>query len=178
MSETDPREEVVFEAALQLPARERAAYLDRTCAGDAVLRSRVQGLLGAFDRAGGFLNQPAVSTTAGTMVVSLPPAEKPGDRIGRYKLLERIGEGGCGVVYMAEQEEPVHRRVALKLIKPGMDTKSVIARFEAERQALAMMDHPNIARVFDGGVTGERSEVGSQMSDVRCQHPRPPTSDF
>ena len=80
-------------------------------------------------------------------------SEKPGDRIGRYKLLEKIGEGGCGVVYMAEQEEPVRRRVALKVIKLGMDTKSVIARFEAERQALALMDHPNIAKVLDGGAT-------------------------
>jgi serine/threonine protein kinase/WD40 repeat protein len=84
---------------------------------------------------------------------SLTPAEKPGDRIGRYKLLQQIGEGGCGVVYMAEQSEPVRRRVALKVIKLGMDTKQVIARFEAERQALAMMDHPNIAKVFDAGAT-------------------------
>src|SRR5438034_5231321 len=87
----------------------------------------------------------------------LPPgpslAEKPGDRIGHYKLLQQIGEGGCGVVYMAEQEEPVRRRVALKIIKPGMDTKSVIARFEAERQRLALMNHPNIAKVFDAGAT-------------------------
>src|SRR5439155_17478995 len=79
--------------------------------------------------------------------------EKPGDRIGHYKLLQQIGEGGCGVVYMAEQEEPVRRRVALKIIKPGMDTKSVIARFGAEQQALALMDHPNIAKVFDAGAT-------------------------
>ena len=86
-------------------------------------------------------------------VAPLPISEKPGDRIGRYKLLQQIGEGGCGVVYLAEQSEPVRRRVALKVIKPGMDTRQVIARFEAERQALAMMDHPNIAKVFDGGVT-------------------------
>src|SRR3989441_9538971 len=84
---------------------------------------------------------------------SLPSAEKPGDRIGRYKLLEQIGQGGCGVVYVAEQEEPVRRRVALKVIKLGMDTKQVIARFDAERQALAMMDHPNIAKVLDAGAT-------------------------
>src|SRR4029079_14785257 len=88
-----------------------------------------------------------------TIVLSLPPDEKPGDRIGRYKLLPQIGEGGCGVVCMAEQEEPVRRRVALKVIKLGMDTKSVIARFEAERQALAMMDHSNIAKVLDAGAT-------------------------
>src|SRR5712692_2566490 len=79
--------------------------------------------------------------------------EKAGDRIGRYKLLQQIGEGGCGVVYMAQQEESVRRQVALKIIKPGMDTKSVIARFEAERQALALMNHPNIAKVFDAGAT-------------------------
>src|ERR1017187_8712457 len=84
---------------------------------------------------------------------TVPITEKPGDRIGRYKLLERIGEGGCGVVYVAEQTEPVRRRVAIKVIKLGMDTKQVIARFEAERQALAMMDHPNIAKVLDAGAT-------------------------
>ena len=83
----------------------------------------------------------------------IPIAEKSGDRIGRYKLLQQIGEGGCGIVYMAEQEEPVRRRVALKIIKLGMDTKKVIARFEAERQALALMDHPNIAKVLDAGAT-------------------------
>src|SRR3954452_4429827 len=97
--------------------------------------------------------EPAAKPNAGTIVLSLPVTEKPGDMIGRYKLLQQLGEGGCGVVYMAEQEEPVRRRVALKVIKLGMDTKSVIARFEAERQALALMDHPNIAKVFDGGAT-------------------------
>jgi serine/threonine protein kinase/tetratricopeptide (TPR) repeat protein len=97
--------------------------------------------------------EPAAEPNAGTIVLSLPVTEKPGDMIGRYKLLQQLGEGGCGVVYMAEQEEPVRRRVALKVIKLGMDTKSVIARFEAERQALAMMDHPNIAKVLDAGST-------------------------
>src|SRR5205085_1900912 len=95
----------------------------------------------------------AGSTVKNASAVTAPVTEKEGDRIGRYKLLEQIGEGGMGVVYMAEQEEPVRRRVALKIIKLGMDTKSVIARFEAERQALAMMDHPNIAKVHDGGAT-------------------------
>src|SRR6266513_1600222 len=103
----------------------------------------------------------AEDVTAGVPPASeggiLPPgpslAEKPGDRIGHYKLLQQIGEGGCGVVYMAEQDKPVRRRVALKIIKLGMDTKQVIARFEAERQALALMDHPNIARVLDAGAT-------------------------
>src|SRR6516225_9556616 len=88
-----------------------------------------------------------------THVCSTALTEKPGDRIGRYRLLQEIGQGGCGVVYMAEQEEPVRRRVAVKVIQLGMDTKSVIARFEAERQALAMMDHPNIAKVLDAGAT-------------------------
>src|ERR1044071_311182 len=88
-----------------------------------------------------------------TILLNLPVTEQAGDRIGRYKLLQQLGEGGCGIVYMAEQEEPVRRRVAVKVIKLGMDTKSVIARFEAERQALAIMDHPNIAKVFDAGAT-------------------------
>src|ERR1041385_3554994 len=153
MSDADQREEAVFEAALQLPADQRAAYLDQTCAGDADFRRRVEVLLSAFERAGGFLKEPAMPAPARTVAFSLPPTEKPGDRIGRYKLLEQIGEGGCGVVYVAEQEEPVRRRVALKVIKLGMDTKQVIARFEVERQALALMDHPNIARVLDAGAT-------------------------
>ena len=151
MSDAEQREEAVFEAALKLAADERAAYLTKICADDHELRRRVEGLLGAFDRAGGFLNEAALPQSAQTL--SLPTTEKPGDKIGRYKLLEQIGEGGCGVVYVAEQEEPVRRRVALKVIKLGMDTKQVIARFDAERQALAMMDHPNIAKVHDAGST-------------------------
>ena len=146
----EQREEAVFEAALQLSADQRTAYLDHACAGDPELRGRVERLLGAFERASGFMDHPA---TSGRTRLFPVPTEKPGDRIGRYKLLEQIGEGGCGVVYMAEQEEPVRRRVALKVIKLGMDTKQVIARFEAERQALALMDHPNIAKVLDAGAT-------------------------
>jgi serine/threonine protein kinase/Tfp pilus assembly protein PilF len=151
MSDAEQREEAVFEAVLQLSADQRGAYLDQTCAGDADLRRRLDVLLGAFERAGGFMKQPA--SPERTVRLSFTPTEKPGDRIGRYKLLEQIGEGGCGVVYVAEQEEPVRRRVALKIIKLGMDTKQVIARFDAERQALAMMDHPNIAKIHDAGVT-------------------------
>jgi ankyrin repeat protein len=142
------RLEEIFSAARNLPPRERAAFLERACGDDAELRRQADSLLAAHEQLGQFL-QPTVLVPAPNA-----PFEKPGDRIGRYKLLEQIGEGGFGVVWMAEQEEPVRRRVALKIIKLGMDTKDVVARFEAERQALAMMDHPNIASVFDGGATG------------------------
>jgi hypothetical protein len=110
------------------------------------LRQRVEDLLRAHEMAGTFMGSPAAALKRETIPIT--PLEQLGERIGRYKLLQQIGEGGCGVVYMAEQEEPVRRRVALKVIKLGMDTKSVIARFEAERQALALMDHPNIAKVW------------------------------
>ena len=150
-----PPERDIFLGALDQTPAERGAYLDGACVGDGALRQRVEHLLAEQDVLGGFLETPALTPhfgPHGTQVVAAV-TEKPGDRIGRYKLLQMIGEGGCGVVYMAEQEEPVRRRVALKVIKLGMDTKSVIARFEAERQALAMMDHSNIARVFDAGST-------------------------
>jgi len=149
-------EQAVFAEALQCATSEaRAAYLDAACGTDAALRRRVEALLRAAENAGDFLEQPPAGLSGDTESTSLVSEliEKPGDRIGRYKLLEKIGEGGCGVVYMAEQEEPVRRRVALKIIKLGMDTRSVVARFEAERQALALMDHPNIAKVHDGGAT-------------------------
>src|SRR5258708_38733940 len=142
----------VFTQALRLPPEERHCYLSQACKGDGELRSRVEGLLLAYGQAGDFLGRPAAERPRKAAPV-LPAVEKPGDRIGHYKLLQQIGEGGCGVVYMAEQEAPVRRRVALKIIKPGMDTKSVIARFEAERQALALMDHPSIAKAFDAGAT-------------------------
>ncbi len=152
MNDSRDRDVVVFAEVFQLSADERSAYLERACAADEELRQRVERLLKAHDQAGDFLEQPAPEAMPEARI---EPAigEKPGDRIGRYKLLQQIGEGGCGVVYMAEQEEPVRRRVALKIIKPGMDTKSVMARFEAERQALALMDHPNIAKVLDAGAT-------------------------
>ncbi len=152
----NPKSEAeLFDAALDFPnPRERAAYLDKTCAGRPELRQRVDALLAAHDKAAGFLEvRRAQGTSAATVRLNLPAEEKPGDIIGRYKLLQKIGEGGCGVVYMAEQETPVRRRVALKVIKLGMDTKEVVARFEAERQALALMDHPNIAKVLDAGAT-------------------------
>ena len=142
----------VFNVALELPPGQRAAYLEQECAGDAALRKRVEELLAASDATCACLEGAPV-TPPGTFRPAPVPAEKPGDHIGRYKLLEQIGEGGCGVVYVAEQEEPVRRRVAVKVIKLGMDTKSVLARFEAERQALALMDHPNIAKVLDAGAT-------------------------
>jgi eukaryotic-like serine/threonine-protein kinase len=142
-----PSEEVLFTEALRLPtAAARAAYLQAACGDNIDVRQRVEALLRAIGEAGSFQSGPG-----GTVVA--PIIEKPGDHIGRYKLLEKIGEGGCGVVYVADQEEPVRRRVALKVIKLGMDTRSVVARFEAERQALAMMDHPNIARMLDAGTT-------------------------
>ncbi|HEY1376245.1 MAG TPA: serine/threonine-protein kinase [Gemmataceae bacterium] len=144
-------EQSIFLAALDVadPA-ERAAYVDRACSGDAGLRAQVEGLLAAHQQSGGFLEQPALALVT---VDELPAAERPGTVIGPYKLLEQVGEGGFGVVYMAEQVQPMRRKVAVKVLKPGMDTKQVVARFEAERQALALMDHPNIARVLDGGTT-------------------------
>jgi eukaryotic-like serine/threonine-protein kinase len=152
MNDSSNPDVTVFTEAAQLPADRRGVYLDSACGNDRELRQRVEVLLQAHDRIGDFLEQspkkPAMEAKSRASV-----GDKPGDRIDHYKLLQQIGEGGCGVVYMAEQEEPVRRRVALKIIKPGMDTKSVIARFEAERQALALMDHPNIAKVFDAGAT-------------------------
>src|ERR1043165_1118915 len=143
----------IFNEALERPSGEqREQFLKQACGDDDDLRRRVAELIQAHDRASGFLDD-SPPTTKKTIVLTLPDTEKPGDRIGRYKILQQIGEGGCGVVYMADQEVPVRRRVALKVIKLGMDTKSVIARFEAERQALALMDHPNIAKVLDAGAT-------------------------
>jgi serine/threonine protein kinase/tetratricopeptide (TPR) repeat protein len=148
----NPRANELFLKALELRVpSERQQYLDAACAGDAALRAEVQALLEASERAGSFLESPA---PAPDVTVDLPRvSEGPGTVIGPYKLLEQIGEGGFGVVFMAEQTQPVRRKVALKVLKPGMDTHQVVARFEAERQALAIMDHPNIAKVFDGGAT-------------------------
>src|SRR5262245_36145591 len=155
-------EEPIVEAALEMPAPERAAYLDKLCGNDRQLRRLVDALLHAHKNIiSSRITPPCEPPTAGvrlapdarTIAVSVAPVEKPGDRIGRYKLLEQIGEGGFGVVYVAEQGEPVKRKIALKIVKLGMDTRQVVGRFEAERQALALMDHPNIAKVFDGGAT-------------------------
>src|SRR5438445_1868585 len=169
MNGAKQQEETLFDAARKLtdPAQ-RKAFLDAACADSTELRRRLDNLLSAaegaeqfFEESGAALSVPGDTAepapqeghAGGTVRVTLPPEEQPGTRIGHYKLLEKIGEGGCGVVYVAEQEEPVRRRVALKVIKPGMDTRQVVARFEAERQALAMMDHPNIAKVLDAGTT-------------------------
>jgi WD40 repeat protein/serine/threonine protein kinase len=153
MSDVEPREEAIFAAALQLRAGARVAYLDEACGGDPVLRERIEGLLAAFERDDGLLNGPAVPRDPAPRTSPLSLIAQPGEHIGGYRLLQQIGEGGCGVVYMADQTRPVRRRVALKILKPGMDTKQVIARFEAERQALALMDHPHIAKVLDAGAT-------------------------
>jgi serine/threonine protein kinase len=166
---TDPqRVQAVFLAAVESPSPAgRAAVLDRECGPDADLRRRVEALLRANDEPDSVVDRPAADEPpsgtgaftpdpedAGSSAAEQPLAEGPGTRIGPYKLLQPIGEGGMGAVYMAEQEHPVRRRVAVKVIKPGMDTRQVVARFEAERQALALMDHPNIAKVLDAGTTG------------------------
>jgi serine/threonine protein kinase len=150
MAEPPLPEESIFAQALEISsAADRAAFLDRACGHDQTLRAEVEALLRAQDQPGDVLDLPdnRLATT------DLPDCEAPGTVIGLYKLMEQIGEGGMGLVFVAEQQRPVRRKVALKVIKPGMDTRQVIARFEAERQALALMDHPNIAKVLDGGTT-------------------------
>ncbi|MBX9623740.1 MAG: serine/threonine protein kinase, partial [Gemmataceae bacterium] len=150
---------ILCEAVEIADAADRAAYLDRACGPDTALRVRAEALVAAHFRAASrFLERPPAapdSTTPYAPVADDSPAPAAGASIGPYKLRERIGEGGMGLVFVAEQEHPVRRKVALKVIKPGMDSRQVVARFEAERQALALMDHPNIARVFDAGTTPE-----------------------
>ncbi len=160
-------EETLFHLALEAPAGERATFLERTCAGDGALRRRVEALLHAHQNPGGFLQGPPL-TLAATVAAHLAPSDategpgRPGfaapgvgDSVGVYKLLQKLGEGGMGTVWVAEQEQPVKRRVALKLVKPGMDSAQVLRRFEQERQALALMDHTNIARALDAGTTAD-----------------------
>jgi serine/threonine protein kinase len=142
----------IFLAALDIAdAAERAAFVARSCGDDAPLRQRVEDLLRAYGQSGGPLDKLAAAMASTN--IAEPIQEQAGATIGPYKLMEQIGEGGFGLVFVAEQQQPIRRKVALKIIKPGMDTRDVIARFEAERQALALMDHPNIARVLDAGTT-------------------------
>ena len=142
---------IFVEAYRKKTLQERSLYLDEACGSDADLRAELESLLEAHDKYGSFLeDSPVVSDIT---LDSSALAEGPGTVIANYKLLEKIGEGGMAVVYMAEQKKPLRRKVALKIIKLGMDTKQVIARFEVERQALAMMEHPNIAKVLDAGST-------------------------
>src|SRR6516165_9940856 len=150
MTEPPLPEESIFAQALEVKsAAERAAFLDRACGHDQALRAEVEALLRAQDRSGDVLDLPENRQKT----TELPAGEAPGTVIGLYKLMEQIGEGGMGLVFVAEQQRPVRRTVALKVIKPGTGNSEVVARFEAERQALALMDHPHIARVFDGGAT-------------------------
>jgi serine/threonine protein kinase len=159
MAAETPSLDTIFCAAIEIEsAEERADYVLRACGDDRELRVRVEELVAAHFRAGSFLEQPAVGPgvtgpEARAPAVESPGGETPGERIGPYKLLQQIGEGGMGTVWMAEQQEPVRRLVALKVIKAGMDSAQVVARFEAERQALALMDHPHIAKVLDADTT-------------------------
>ena len=145
-------EEAIFHIARQIDKPSvRSDYLQQACGDNTALLARVEALVEVHEQEGDFL-QSAASEPAPT-VDAEPISERPGTEIGRYRLMEQIGEGGMGVVFVAEQQRPLQRKVALKVIKPGMDSNKVIARFEAERQALALMDHANIARVFDAGAT-------------------------
>jgi serine/threonine protein kinase/WD40 repeat protein len=156
MADWNPQANEIFLKAMEIePPVERLVFVDHACGGDAKLRSQVDSLLQSAERAGSFLNTPtAAPKPAGMFDRTIdPPSETAGMMVGRYKLLQQIGEGGMGNVWLAQQSEPVKRKVAVKLIKLGMDSRQVLQRFEAERQALAMMDHPNIAKVLDGGLT-------------------------
>jgi serine/threonine protein kinase/WD40 repeat protein len=169
MNPSHEREQALFILASAKLVEERPAFLARECGGDKALRARLEALLAAHEQPEPILDgSDRAAKATMKLVFSDPPDESIGQKIGRYKLLEKVGEGGCGVVYVAEQTEPVRRRVALKVIKLGMDTRQVVARFEAERQALAMMDHPSIAKVLDAGTTdSQRSTPNSQLSAGR-----------
>jgi serine/threonine protein kinase len=152
--------EAIFHAARALSREEHEEYLRRACGSDEALRAEIDELLQADAEAGPFMDPNAGGPTGS--------GSQPSELIGRYKLLQRLGEGGFGEVWMAEQSEPVRRRVALKVMKLGMDTRRLIARFEAERQALALMDHPHIARVLDAGATARsRSTATARTSRSR-----------
>jgi WD40 repeat protein/serine/threonine protein kinase len=152
MAASRPDYEAIFHAARDIPDPDRRrGYVREACGGDESRVAHVEALLAAADAPDSLLDRPAAGDPAAT--VGRPTTEGPGTVVGPYKLLQQIGEGGFGVVFMAEQTQPVRRKVALKVLKPGMDSRQVVARFEAERQALALMDHPHIAKVFDGGAT-------------------------
>jgi serine/threonine protein kinase len=159
MTSENRRAQQLFLAASELDSPEsQAKFLDEACGGDRALRDEVESLLAVSRRAGEFLERAAPDRARdvrefGDTADHLPTTQAPGALIGPYKLLEAIGEGGMGTVWVAEQTRPMRRKVALKLVKPGMDSRQVLSRFEAERQALALMDHPNIAKVYDGGMT-------------------------
>ena len=151
------RLEEQFTAVMAMAAPDRAAFLASAQKADPALAAELTALVAAYETSADFLEEIPVGSLA---TLGRSAAERnagadeiAGARIGRFRVVEKIGEGGCGIVYLAEQEQPVQRRVALKILKLGMDTRAVVARFEAERQALALMDHPNIARVFDAGET-------------------------
>src|SRR5262245_34998782 len=152
MTASPPDNEAIFHTARDIPNLDRRRkYIREACGGDETRIAFVEALLAAADTPDSMLDHPAGSYTGGT--TDQPVREAVGTAIGPYKLIEEIGEGGMGTVWMAQQTEPVKRLVAVKLIKAGMDTRQVLARFEAERQALALMDHPNIARVLDAGTS-------------------------
>jgi len=165
MSRDLPDTEAVFEQAIEIESPEdRAAFLDQACDNAPELRRTLEKLVLAHFRAGEFLEKPAAHIVA---TVDEPAVtERPGTVIGPYKLLQQIGEGGMGTIFMAEQTQPVQRKVALKVIKAGMDSRQIIARFEAKRQAIALMDHPNIAEGLDAGTVGSRQPaVGSEITE-------------
>jgi serine/threonine protein kinase/WD40 repeat protein len=179
-ADPNPAKAIFLEAVEKHDSDQWPAFLDRACAGQPALRRRVEVLLVAHREAGTGQHPAGAEGAASSPVATIdepPVREHPGTVIGPYKLLEQIGEGGFGVVFMAEQQERIRRKVALKILKPGMDTRQVIARFEAERQALALMDHPNIAKVLDAGTVGSRqqaagSEKGASLLPAAdCQLP-------
>src|SRR5262245_26713084 len=152
MTASRPDNEAIFHAARDIPDPDhRREYVREACGGDETRVAHVEALLAAADAPDSLLDRPAGSDPAAT--IDQPTTQSPGTVIGPYKLIEQVGEGCMGAVWMAQQTEPVRRLVAVKVIKAGMDSRQVIARFEAERQALALMDHPNIARVLDAGAT-------------------------
>lgn len=183
--------DLFMHAVGKLPPEQWESYIAANCAGDVDLERHVRRMFQVHAEAGSFLEKPANFLAAtgdfdsrSPIVQTFRPGESPGSMIGPYKLLEQIGEGGMGTVWMAQQNEPIKRLVAIKLIKPGMDSKQVLARFDAERQTLALMDHPNIAKVFDAGTVcsedrGQKTaDRGQQSSHLATLHHAPPTRPF